>query len=35
MQPKKCTFAVSMVEYLEHVHNREGIKANPKKVKAI
>jgi hypothetical protein len=35
LQPKKCTFAASKVEYLGHVLSRDGVKPNPDKVKAV
>jgi hypothetical protein len=32
LQPKKCTFAASKVEYLGHVLGRDGVRPNPEKV---
>jgi transposase InsO family protein len=35
LQPEKCVFAQSEVQYLGHVISREGIRASPDKVKAV
>ena len=35
LQPPKCVFAKSKVQYLGHVVSREGISASPDKVKAV
>jgi hypothetical protein len=35
IQPEKCVFATNTVEYLGHICTPEGIRADPKKVRAI
>jgi hypothetical protein len=35
IQPEKCVFGTDTVEYLVHVCTAEGIRPDPKKVKAI
>jgi hypothetical protein len=35
LNPGKCSFAVSEVEYLGHVVTRDGVKPDSKKVQAI
>ena len=34
-KPSKCFFGVQEVEYLGHIVSHEGVKADPKKIKAI
>jgi hypothetical protein len=35
IQPKKCVFATDTVEYFGHIFTPEGIRPEPKKIKAI
>lgn len=35
IQPDKCEFLKPELEYLEHIITYEGIKSNPKKIKAV
>jgi hypothetical protein len=35
IQPEKCVFATGTVEYLGHIYTPEGIRPDPKKIRAI
>jgi hypothetical protein len=35
IQPNKCVFATDTVEYLGHIVNKEGVKQDPKKTRAV